>query len=84
MQQVANTVVGGHLTQVRDAKDVRMRGPVTASPPQAPSPGVDTAPEGQSGQYVNGVWVGGNLTQVDGVRRYHHRVTPDAAHAPWR
>ena len=66
-QQVANTVVGGHLTQVRDAKGVRVQGPVTSGPPQAPPPGADPAPEGQSGQYVNGVWVGGNLTQVDGA-----------------
>ena len=66
MQRIANTVVGGHLTQVRGAKDVRVHGSVTARPPQAPPPGSDSAPEGQSGQDVNGVWVGGNLTQVDG------------------
>jgi hypothetical protein len=66
-QQVANTVVGGHLTQVRDAKGVRVQGPVTAELPQAPPSGSDPAPEGQSGQYVNGVWVGGNLTQADGA-----------------
>jgi len=67
VQQVTNTVVGGHLTQARDAKHVRVQGPVPAGPPQAPSPGRDPAPKGQTGQYVNGVWVGGNLTQVDGV-----------------
>lgn len=67
VQQVANTVVGGHLTQARNAKGVRVQGPVTAGPPQAPPPGGDPSPEGHSGQYVNGVWVGGNLTQVDGA-----------------
>ena len=41
VQQVANTVVGGHLTQARDAKDVRVQGSVTAGPPQTPPPGGD-------------------------------------------
>ena len=59
--------MGGHLTQVRDAKGVRVHGPVPAGPPQAPPVDGYPAPEGQSGQYVNGVWVGGNLTQVDGA-----------------
>lgn len=66
-QQVANTVVGGHLTQARDAKGVQVQGSVKAGPAQASPPGGDPVPEGQSGQYVNGVWVGGNLTQVDGA-----------------
>ncbi len=66
-QQVANTVVGGHLTQARDAKGVRVQDPVTSGPPQAPPPGPDPGPEGHGGQYVSGVWVGGNLTQVDGA-----------------
>ena len=65
-QQVANTMVGGHLTQVRDAKDVRVHGPVTAGRRRLPRR-AGPVPEGQSGQYVNGVWVGGNLTQVDGA-----------------
>ncbi len=67
VQHVADTVVGGHLTQVRDAKSVRMQGPVTGGPPQTPPPSGDPVPKGESGQYVNGVWVGGNLTQVDGA-----------------
>ena len=67
VQQVADTVVGGHLTQARDVEGVRMQGLVTARPPQAPLPGGDPAPESQSGQYINGVSVGGHLTQVDGV-----------------
>jgi len=66
-QHVANTVVGGHLTQVRDAKGVRVQGTVTSGPLQAPLPGAAPVPESQGGQYVNGVWVGGNLTQVDGA-----------------
>lgn len=66
VQRVVNTVVGGHLTQARDAKQVRVQGPITPRPPQMPLPTADPAPERQSGQYVNGVWVGGNLTQVDG------------------
>jgi hypothetical protein len=67
VQQVANAGVRGHLTQVQDAKGVRVRDPVTAEFPQVPLSGGDPAPEGQSGQYVNGVWVRGNLTQVDGA-----------------
>jgi hypothetical protein len=67
VQHVANTVVEGHLTQARKAKDVRVQGSVTSGPPQATPSSRDPAPEGQNGQYVGGVWVGGNLTQVDGV-----------------
>ena len=69
VQQVTNTVVSGHLTQVQDADGVGVKGPVPARPPQAPPPGgePEPAPEGQIGQYVNGVWVGGNLSQVDGA-----------------
>ena len=66
-QQVANTVVGGHLTQVRDAAGVRVQGPATSGPPQAAPSGADPVPEGRGGQYVNGVWVGGYLTQIDGA-----------------
>jgi hypothetical protein len=74
-QEVANTVVGKHLTQVRGAGAVRVQGPVThgltpAAPPRPTSAAPSAAasvPEGQGGQYVNGVWVGGNLTQVDGA-----------------
>lgn len=66
-QRVADTVVGGHLTQVRDAKSVQVRGPVTSRPPLAPVPAAGPATEGQAGQHVNGVWVGGDLTQVDGA-----------------
>ena len=66
-QQVTNTVVGGHLTQVRDAKGMRVHGRVTAASPSAAPAASGPVPEGQGGQYVNGVWVGGNLTQVDGA-----------------
>jgi hypothetical protein len=67
VQQVANAAVGGHLTQVRDAGDVRVQGSVTAASPQMPPRRADPGPEGHGGQYVNGVWVGGNLTQIDGA-----------------
>jgi len=67
-QLVANAVVGGNLTQARNTVgkvDVApTAGPVTA-PPVAPTAG--PVPEPKDGQYVNGVWVGGNLTQVDGA-----------------
>lgn len=66
-QRVTNTVVGGSLTQARDAKRVRVHGPVTSGAPQVPPPSADPVPEGEGGQYVSGVWVGGNLTQVDGT-----------------
>jgi hypothetical protein len=66
VQQVADTVVGGHLTQVRSAKGVRVQGQTLTVPPHPPPlAGTSRSPEGQSGQYVNGGWVGGNLTQVD-------------------
>jgi hypothetical protein len=67
VQSVANTVVGGHLTQMRDAEGVKVQGSVTASPPQTAPPGAVPPPDLQGGQYVNGVWVGGNLTQIDGA-----------------
>lgn len=65
-QHVTNTVVGGHLTQARDAKSVQVHTsvPPRLSPVDPPKAG--PVPEAQGGQYVNGVWVGGNLTQVDG------------------
>jgi len=66
-QRVADTVVGGHLTQVRDAGGVRVHGPIPSGPPKAALPGADPLPESQGGQYVNGVWVGGHLTRVDGA-----------------
>jgi hypothetical protein len=66
-QQVANTVVGGHLTQIRDAGGVRVQGLVTSRLPQAPPPKAGPVPEDQGGQYVNGVRVGGHLIQVDGA-----------------
>lgn len=66
-QQITNTVVGGHLSQVRDAKGVHVQASAKAPPVKNPPSGAESAPQGQSGQYVNGVWVGGNLTQVDGA-----------------
>ena len=66
VQSVADTTVGGHLTQVRDAKAVRVHGPVTSGPSPGPRGGLAPGAEMPGGQYVNGVWVAGNLTQVDG------------------
>ena len=70
VQSVANTVVGSHLTQMRDVEGVRVKGPVTAlppvtapppqtAPPQTAPPGAVSPPDSRGGQYVNGVWVGG-------------------------
>lgn len=66
-QSIVNSAVGGHLTQVRDAQGVRVQGPATSGPPPPVHPGADPVPELQGGQYVNGVWVGGNVTQIDGA-----------------
>jgi hypothetical protein len=66
-QHVSNTVVGGNLTQARNAKRLAVKNPVTPGLPQAAPPKAGSAPEGRGGQYVNGVWVGGNLTQADGA-----------------
>jgi hypothetical protein len=65
-QSVANTVVGGHLTQARGTKDVRVQSVTTAMPQPISPSRADQAPKIRGGQYVDGVWVGGNLTQVDG------------------
>jgi len=67
VQQVTNTAVGGHLTQVRDAKGVHVNGPAVSGLPKAPSPAPTPVPEKIGGQFVNGAWVGGKLTQVDGT-----------------
>lgn len=67
-QVVSNAVVGKHLTQLRGAKSVRVQGgPAPGSALQAAPPGAPSAAEAKGGQYVNGVWVGGNVTQVDGT-----------------
>ena len=67
VQYVANTVVRGHVTQMRQVGSVQMQGPVTSAPTQAVPPAARPLPEAQGGQYVNGAWVGGNLTQIDGA-----------------
>jgi hypothetical protein len=68
-QSVVNAVVGGHLTQVRDAHGVQVRAAAATPPPATahPAPAVGLAPDIPGGQYVNEVWVSGNLTQVDGA-----------------
>jgi hypothetical protein len=64
-QHVANTVVGGHLTQIRNLGRLRTQGPVISGSRHAVTPAARQPSESQSGQYVNGVWIGGNLTQID-------------------
>jgi hypothetical protein len=66
-QYITDTVAGGNLTQIRDARGVHVLGPVITGPLPDQSPRSDRAPDGQGSQHVNGVWVGGNLTQVDGT-----------------
>jgi hypothetical protein len=66
VQDVGNSVVGKHLTQVQNSGAVRVQGP-PGTPNDAPSGKASAVPGGQGGQYVNGVWIGGNLTQVDGT-----------------
>ena len=66
-QQVENAVVSGHLTQLRDAKGMRVHGPVAAGPPPPAPINVGPFQGERTGQSVNGVWVGGNLTQIDGA-----------------
>jgi hypothetical protein len=66
VQRVVNSVVGGHLTQVRDIGGVRVQGPPRSGPPRTLPDRPYPVSEGEGGQHVNGVWVGGNLTQVDG------------------
>jgi hypothetical protein len=66
-QHVANTVVGGHLIQVRDAGGVRVQGQGRPGAPQVTPPKAGPVPNGEGGQYVNGARIGGNLTQVDGA-----------------
>jgi hypothetical protein len=67
LQRVANTVVAGHVTQVRHAKSVRVRNAVPLGSAPADKLEASPSPVRQEGQQVNGVWVGGNLTQVDGA-----------------
>lgn len=67
-QSVTNSVVGGHLLQAKDVKAIRVAGDhqgLAAPPTVAPTAG--KAPETSGGQYVDGVWVGGNLAQIDGT-----------------
>ena len=66
-QSVTNTVVGGNLTQARDVHSSRVLD--TAAPGPQPTAAAENGPVPRmpSGQYVNGVWVAGNLTQIDGA-----------------
>lgn len=73
-QTVTNTVVGGHLRQVRNVTgsvSASATGPPGTVPPAtgrpATAPAAGPASAGSGGQLVDGLWVGENLTQVDGV-----------------
>jgi hypothetical protein len=67
-QRIANAVIGGHVTQVRRAASVRVTGTPAPQPPQvkpseASSPLADDGGH-ETAQQINGVWAGGNVTQV--------------------
>ena len=66
-QSVADTVVGGNLTQAIRVGGERLTDTVTpaATPETAPTAGRE--PISSRGQYVNGAWVAGNLTQISGA-----------------
>jgi hypothetical protein len=66
-QSVTNTVVGGNLTQARDVDGIRVPGAATSARPLGTAPAPGPVPDAPGGQHVNGVWVGGNLSQVDGA-----------------
>jgi hypothetical protein len=66
-QRVTDSVVAGHLTQARDVGGARLPETGTTAAPPATIPSTAAAPVARGDQYVNGVWVGGNLTQIDGT-----------------
>lgn len=66
-QSVTNAVVDGNLTQARDVRGIRVPGALAPATPLGTAPAAGRVPDASGGQYVNGVWVGGNLTQIDGV-----------------
>jgi hypothetical protein len=66
-QSVTDTVVGGNLTQARDLDGIRVPDAATPTPPPGSAPAASPMSDSPGGQYVNGVWVGGNLTQIDGA-----------------
>lgn len=65
VQSVVNTVVGGNLTQTQEAKSGQAPEAKPSSVPPAEPPALAPEQGPPSGQYVNGVWVGGSLTQVN-------------------
>jgi hypothetical protein len=66
-QSVINTMVGGNLTQARDVDGTRVPGAATPATAPGTAPATGPVPDPPGGQYVNGVWVGGSLTQIDGA-----------------
>jgi membrane protein implicated in regulation of membrane protease activity len=65
-QLVAKSVVRGHLTQVQ-GDSVPGTGRLAATAPVGGEPAAGPPPAGTGGQHVTEVWVGGNLTQIDGA-----------------
>jgi len=66
-QSVARSIVRGHLTQVRKNSLQETGWSAPAVPEGAGSAGVpSSAATGYGGQRVTEVWVGGDLTQIDG------------------
>jgi hypothetical protein len=66
-QSVTDTVVGGNLTQAQDVGGIRVPGAATPATRPGTAPAAGPVPGAPGGQYVKGVWVGGNLTQIDGA-----------------
>jgi hypothetical protein len=68
VQSVTSTVVGGGLRQVRGGHDVTVRRSAPQGSLSTPPPlGAEPSGNRGGGQYVDGVWVGGDVTQVDGA-----------------
>jgi hypothetical protein len=66
IQSVKNSSVRGSVSQVRDVQgvDVAPAAGRAAPPPVTAATGSQLPKE--EGQYIDGVWVGGHVTQVDG------------------
>jgi hypothetical protein len=66
-QSVVNSVVQGDPRQVKGGGRGRVPDPAASVVPATAPPPATSVPGAPGGQYVSGSWVGGNLTQVDGV-----------------
>jgi hypothetical protein len=67
-QSVGNSVVMGSLTQAKKVANLRASAAPAPANSEAAAPAAVPLPDNASGQYVNGVWVGGHLTQIDGAK----------------